>query len=242
MSISRSNILLAMLILLPFCSAIAGALDALSGPYTQSVYYDWNGETWLIVQAYADVAGEPSKNAPTPDSTVITHQASTFGWSYDDTRWSRRQPYTPNSRNHKITVSAVNTPSSVRIIDPLGFDNPQTESDLPDDLQYVLDVLWDFAMFYVSLPFPSPWGLILDEQEVRVQVIIDNDLKGGTFRYNAEPSLQGADWIWSIDLPVNRGWYLIDVHTLAEAGFNYYPSIHVDDIDIWLFADFEVYR
>lgn len=153
-----------------------------------------------------------------------------------------RQPYTPNSRNHKITVSAVNTPSSVRIIDPLGFDNPQTESDLPDDLQYVLDVLWDFAMFYVSLPFPSPWGLILDEQEVRVQVIIDNDLKGGTFRYNAEPSLQGADWIWSIDLPVNRGWYLIDVHTLAEAGFNYYPSIHVDDIDIWLFADFEIYR
>lgn len=217
MSISRSNILLPMLILLPFCSAIAAALDALSGPYTQSVYYDWNGETWLIVQAYADVAGEPSKNAPTPDSTVITHQASTFGWSYDDTRWSRRQPYTPNSRNHKITVSAVN--------------NPQTESDLPDDLQYVLDVLWDFAMFYVSLPFPSPWGLILDEQEVRVQVIIDNDLKGGTFRYNAEPSLQGADWIWSIDLPVNRGWY--------QQGL---IIIHVDDIDIWLFADFEVYR
>jgi len=144
MSISRSNILLPMLILLPFCSAIAAALDALSGPYTQSVYYDWNGETWLIVQAYADVAGEPSKNAPTPDSTVITHQASTFGWSYDDTRWSRRQPYTPNSRNHKITVSAVN--------------NPQTESDLPDDLQYALDVLWDFAMFYVSLPLPISMG------------------------------------------------------------------------------------
>ena len=242
MSISRSNILVAMLILLPFCSAITTALETLSGPYTQGVYYDWNGENWLIVQAYADAAGEPRKQAPSPDSTVVVHQASTFGLSYDDTRWDGRQPYTPNSRNHKITVRAVNTPSSVRIIDPLGFDNSQTESDLPDELQYALDVLWDFAMFYVGLPLPSPWGLILDEQEVRVQVIIDNDLKGVTFRYTTDPSLQGADWIWSIDSPVNTGWYLIDVHALAEAGFNYYPFIHVDDIDIWLFADFEVYR
>ncbi len=63
MNISRSNILVAMLMLLPLCSTIATALDTLSGPYTQSVYYDWNGENWLIVKAYADVADEPSKNA-----------------------------------------------------------------------------------------------------------------------------------------------------------------------------------
>ncbi len=172
----------------------------------------------------------------------MTHQASTFGWSYDDTRWSGRQPYTPNPRNHKITVRAFNTPSSVRFTDPWGYDNSQSQGGLPDELQYALDVLWNFAISHVGLPLPSPWGLIRLDEGSRLEITRDSDLKGGTFRYNAEPSLQGADWLWYIDSPVNTGWYLIDVHALGEAGFNYYPFIHVDDIDIWLFADFEVYR
>ena len=242
MKSGKQHILAIMLVLLPLCSSIVAAWDTLDGPQKQNIYADWESQgDWLIIQAYADVTGERHVHAPSPDITALTHQASTFGLSYDDTRWDGRQPYTPNSRNHKITVRAISPPSSVRFTDPFGYDNSHDQS-IPDILEYALDTLWGFATSYVNLPLPSPWGLLQLDEGGRLDITRDSDLKGGTFRYKAEPSLQGADWLWYIDKPVNTGWYLIDVHALAEAGLNYYPFIHVDDIDIWLFADFEVYR
>ena len=221
------------------------AWTILDGPAVKSVYKDWSGEDWLIVQAYTNVAGERWVSAPSRYSTVLTHQACTLGFGYGSTKSYWGISYHPDSQNHKIVVEAIRTPSSIRITDPFGYDNEEDQS-IPAIVQFALDALWDFAVSYTTLPLPSPWGLMLQDGN-RLEISRSSDLKECTFRFKAEPQLQGADWLWYIDKPVKTGWYLINVHSQAEAGL-FVASLHaqgfvkIEDIDLIMWADFKVYR
>ncbi|WP_202319593.1 hypothetical protein [Archaeoglobus neptunius] len=220
--------------------------ELLDGPVIKSVYKDWDGENWLIVQAYSDTAGERWIYTPSQYSTVLTHQSCTFGFGYGEGKCYFGICYLPDSREHKIVVKAENTPSNVRITDPFGYDNEERQS-IPEIVRFALDALWNFAVSYIKLPLPSPWGLMLQEEGNRLDISRSSDLKECTFRFKAEPNLQGADWLWYIDKPVNAGWYFISVYVQAEAGL-FISSLHgqgfvkVEDVSLLMWPNFKVYR
>jgi hypothetical protein len=254
MATRKRNILLGVLgavLVLTIVSSSALGWEKLYSPRRANIYSDVLGDDWLIVQAYADIVGERYVVAPSPYSTVLTNEASTFGWSYDGPRIYWWYAYLPDSQNHKIKVrnwfnDSWPTPSRPRLTDPFGYDNSQASS-IPGILEYALDTLWNYGMSILHLPFPSPWGLILLSEGSGVTITRDSDLRGGTFRYNSDPGLQGADWLWYIVKPVNTGVYYIDEHALGEAGLAYiswYGSTFVKeaDVDLYFFFYFIVVR
>lgn len=228
--------------------SIVLALDKLDGPYSQRVYVNWDNQNyWLIVEAYATVVGERYVYASNPNSTVLTHQAITYGINKDpNLRFAYVCSFIASTREHIIRVSAIPyTP--VRITDTYAYDNAQTTT-VNAYVRYALDILWNFAISYSKLPLPSPWGLI-SQSPPRIEIQRDLDLRGATFKYNYNPTLQGADWLWYVDKPVNiNAWYFIDVHARGEAGViqscpGLDPSfLKEGDIDILLYADFYVYN
>jgi len=229
-------IVTAILIML-YSLPIAASLQVLDEGY-QNIY---NGDS-LEAQAYANIVGESYLYAPSPYSTVLTHQASSYGMSYaEQSFW-----YDTFSINHKIRVRAIYTPSPLRITDPASGYDDQEYSNVNPVVQYSLNALWSLLMSIGELPgIPSPWGVIL-QNPPRVTITRDSDYGGTTFRYNAEPQLQSADWLWYIDKPVYTGWYLISVnaqgtvyHWECYEMCDYWP---IGDIHITLWAEFEVYR
>ncbi|RLI28676.1 hypothetical protein DRO58_01665 [Candidatus Bathyarchaeota archaeon] len=206
-----------LVILACLTPATTWAWDILDGPEEQEVYTDWEQPNdWKIVEAYADVSGVRHLYSPSPDTTLLTHQAVSFGLSYDDWRQYLTVVYIPASRYHKIRVEAASIPSNIRLTDPRGYDNSES-AELPPELQYALDIIWEFIMEAVDLPIPSPWQLV-NIGAPSITIVVDPDSQGGEFRYNYDPELMGADYAWLIDPPVNTGWYLIDVYAKAEAG------------------------
>lgn len=201
----------------------------------------FDGERWRNVEACASWVGEKYVVAPSPYSTAMNHQANTLEWSYDGPRAYGYAVYTPSSRNHEITVRAKpSTPSNVRFTDPYGYDNSQTGSP-PGLITYALDTLWNFATSFLLLPFPSPWGLLLLGEGSELTITRDSDLRGGRFEYNARPDLQGADWLWYIEKPVNTGWYHSEITGTGEAGYDYYHymggSAFIKERDIILYLN-----
>ncbi|MGC9164944.1 MAG: hypothetical protein ACP5GU_04375 [Thermoprotei archaeon] len=223
---------------------IVQAINTLGGPFIQRIYASWqNTNDWLIVEAYAVIDGESYLHVLDPYSTVLTHQAITYGINKDPEWRFAGCYYFATTQGQNIRVEIVSS-QSVRITDPYAYDNENSGS-VNEYLQYALDTLWNFITSYAKLPLPSPWGLIL-QSSPKIEIQRDQNLRGATFYYNRNPTLQGADWLWYIDKPVQRGWYLIDVHARGEAGLTVYcPDggfgfLRQGDIDVYLTANFYV--
>jgi hypothetical protein len=103
-------------------------------------------------------------------------------------------------------------------------------------------------MGILQLPFPSPWGLfILSEQGSGITIIRHSALRGGTFIYHDNPDLQGADWLWLIEKPVNTGIYYQYTIVRGEAGLSYATwggggFIKEYDFPLYMGHHFYVYR
>ena len=254
MKIRKRHILVAVLgavlVLSLVSSSAPGWSELRSSPQRWTIYSDVLGDDWLIVQAYANIVGERRKSFDGPDDTVLTNEASTFGWSYDNPRYYWWYAYLPASQNHEIKVrnwynDYFPTPSRPRIMSALGWDNAQASS-IEDPLLYALDTLWNYALSFLHLPFPSPWGLLYQTQP-DVTVIYDNDFRGATFRYNNDPDLQGANWLWYITSPVNPGYYYMEEYARGEAGYSFITPwgstfVKEADVDIYFFFYFSLYR
>jgi hypothetical protein len=252
MAIKKRHILSAVLVAVLLLSVVSsaalgqeGRLDIAKGTYS---YADWLGEKWRNVEACASWTGPKRASIDDPDDSAWVCQSCTLGWSYDDPRHYWFTTYTPGSLNHAITVRARSTPSGVRFSDPAGFANTQAGEPAEDMLAYALDTLWNFAMSFLHLPFPSPWSLLgYGEDSEEITITRDSDWRGGKFKYNTCPDLQGADWFWMLLKPVSTGTFYAEICPSGEAG-HYYSSfwgvpvfVKQHDVYLYMLFHFRVY-
>ena len=228
--------------------------DKLYPPRRVNLYTSWSSTNdWLYAQAWADIVGERRCSSVDEWSTVETHQASTFAWTYSESRrtWWGMAISSPASREHKINVqnwfnSYYPTPSIPTLMYLRGYDNSVATQPPSPELLYALDTLWNFIMDMLHLPLPSPKGLIWRDTPA-ITVSYDSDWRGGHIHFNNDPSLQGADWLWYINKPVNTGYYYFEEYVTGEAGI--YTSTPwgssfatEDDVCIYFFWYVGVYR
>ncbi len=212
----------------------------------------------LLSELIGSSVGDRTASASGPYDTVIVHQAVTASWTYNED-YGYCDPLSctwVTSSDHRIEVDVYQTPSPLRITDPVNsigayiHDSSGSGGLLPYIISYAMNTLWNIATTLANLPLPSPWALmqaVIDGNEPDVEVIRHSDLEGVSFIYNVNLPILGADWLWYIEKPVEEGWYLVDVYvngTVSIGHYDWYTGLvwyeDVGSPELWFFADFEV--